>query len=299
MPAFSAQTIAAITEAVTGGSGSGYFAASAATAGPVGLYRTGTQLVEFFRHLGLDLEVGSRVPSVRQLLDEVNGRADARRVLTGVIEQVADPREYLDAPEKLAAVVDYLNARLALDGFELRRRGPRHRLVRTAVEATAASLLRERIEAFDLDSVQRDFDRALAEGDPEDAITAACSMVESVCKCLLDLMGKERPAKQDIQGLTREVGRHLGVSPDRPDIAPDIRQILGGLTSVFVGIGALRTHGGDAHGRGKGVGRVDARIARLAVHAASTFSLFLVETWQRASAGADAGRVAGVPPESA
>ena len=47
------------------------------------------------------------------------------------------------------------------------------------------------------------------------------------------------------------------------------------------GIGALRTHGGDAHGRERGHRRIDPRIARLAIHAASTVALFLIETWER------------------
>jgi hypothetical protein len=276
---FSVQTITALAEVVTGGSGSTWPAPA-----PIGVYRTGPQLVQFFGALGFQLEVSSRVPSVRHLLNEVNGRSDGQQVLTQVIEQIADPHEYLAEPEKLTAVVDYLNQRLVLDGFELRRVRQRHRLVRTATEATAASALRGKIEALDLDSVQRDFDRALAEGDPEDAITSACSTVESVCKCLLDLLGKPHPAKQDIQGLVREVSKHLNLSPDRTDVGPDIKQILGGLASVTGGIGALRTHAGDAHGRGKGTAQVDARIARLAVHAACTISLFFIETWQRMSA---------------
>ncbi|MFZ2980673.1 MAG: abortive infection family protein [Sphingobium sp.] len=44
------------------------------------------------------------------------------------------------------------------------------------------------------------------------------------------------------------------------------------------GIGALRTHGGDAHGREKGARRIDARIAHLALNAASSLALFLIET---------------------
>jgi len=43
----------------------------------------------------------------------------------------------------------------------------------------------------------------------------------------------------------------------------------------------LRTHAGDAHGKGKNAVSADARIARLAIHAASTVSLFYIETWQR------------------
>ena len=83
----------------------------------------------------------------------------------------------------------------------------------------------------------------------------------------------------------RAVQEPLGLKPSRSDlpaeIANDIRQILGGLTSTVLGIGALRTHGGDAHGRERGAVRIDARIARLALHSASTAALFLIETWER------------------
>jgi hypothetical protein len=154
--------------------------------------------------------------------------------------------------------------------------------VAIATDAQAASALREKAATLNLDSVRRDFDRALEQidQDPEDAITAACSTVESVCKCLLDEMGQPYPPKKDISGLVKEVQKHLSLSPDRPELTPDIRQILGGLSAVTGGIGALRTHAGDAHGRGKDVAGVESRIARLAVHAAGSLALFLIETWQ-------------------
>jgi hypothetical protein len=75
------------------------------------------------------------------------------------------------------------------------------------------------------------------------------------------------------------------LNPDRtdldPQIAADVRTTLGGLATVIQGVGSLRTHAGDAHGRERGYARVDARIARLSIHAASTVALFLIETWQR------------------
>lgn len=55
--------------------------------------------------------------------------------------------------------------------------------------------------------------------------------------------------------------------------------ILGGLGAVVDGIGALRTHAGSAHGRGRRAYRVEARHARLAVHAAHTLVVFGIETW--------------------
>jgi hypothetical protein len=123
------------------------------------------------------------------------------------------------------------------------------------------------------------------DNDPEDAVTAACSLIEAVCRSILIELALPLPPKKDIDGLIRAVQEPLGLSPGRSDIPSeiqsDIRQTLSGLTSVAKGIGALRTHGGDAHGREKGFRGIDARIARLALNAASTLALFLIETWER------------------
>jgi hypothetical protein len=77
----------------------------------------------------------------------------------------------------------------------------------------------------------------------------------------------------------------LGLSPGREDlpseVADDVRQVLSGLHTAIQGIGALRTHAGDAHGRERGFRRIDARIARLAIHSASAVALFIIETWQQ------------------
>ncbi|TIL42798.1 MAG: abortive phage resistance protein, partial [Mesorhizobium sp.] len=112
----------------------------------------------------------------------------------------------------------------------------------------------------------------------------ACSVVESVCRSILIESNLDLPAKQDISGLYRAVREPLGVSPTKeglPDaIAEDVRNTLSGLITAVQSIGALRTHGGDAHGRERGFKRVDARIARLAIHSASAVSLFLIETWK-------------------
>tara|TARA_R110001583_G_scaffold74100_7_gene205495 strand:- start:1142 stop:1477 length:336 start_codon:yes stop_codon:yes gene_type:complete len=67
---------------------------------------------------------------------------------------------------------------------------------------------------------------------------------------------------------------------DGRKMADDVRKVLSGLATVVEGIGALRTHGGDAHGRERGYTRLDTRIASLAIHSASTAALFLIETWQ-------------------
>lgn len=152
--------------------------------------------------------------------------------------------------------------------------------------AVAAPALQQMAQILNFDTVKRDLDRALAsvESDPEQALTSACSVTESVCRSILIELGEDLPAKKDIKSLFNAVKKPLRLNPDRTDIdaaiAKDVQMVLSGLASVVNGVGALRTHGGDAHGRERGFKRIDSRIANLAVHSASTISFFLIETWQ-------------------
>ncbi len=254
----------------------------------IGIYRSTAKLEKFMRGCTVDFRVsGSRVPSLTDCLFELNNGFEAEKVLPRIIEAAANPRDFIHEPERHVAVLDHLNRALRFDGFEVQQQGGRMRLVEAGKGVPVLAELAGLSEVIDFDTVSRDVDRALehSQTDPEDAITAACSTVESVCRSILIELGQPLPTKKDVQGLYNAVKQPLGLSPDRSDIdlliAGDVRQILSGLTTVIGGVGALRTHGGDAHGREKGFARVDARIARLSIHAASTAALFLIETWQR------------------
>jgi hypothetical protein len=220
-------------------------------------------------------------------LIDINSGDKPEKVLPRIIEAAADPRDFSNDPPRHAAVLDHLNRVLRYDGFELQQQGLRVRLVVAGHTTPVVEQLSGMVETISFDTVQRDLDRALAsiEADPEDAITAACSTIESVCRSVLIELGEPLPAKKDVQGLFNAVKGPLGLSPDRSDLDPliagDVRTTLGGLATVIQGVGALRTHAGDAHGRERGYARVDARIGRLSIHAASTVALFLIETWQR------------------
>ncbi|UYQ73464.1 abortive infection family protein [Pelagibacterium flavum] len=275
----SGHTIEALAQVISGGpSGFGE---------PIGIYRTAYELKSWFAAFGLDLDEGpSRVSSVRSTLSRVFLSHWDDELSQRIIERAADPRDFLGDPVRQRAVVDHLNERLEFDGLKLEFDGKRVRLVELEQHSGAVVALTEKVEAIGFDTVKRDVDRALAAAtsDPEDAVTAACSIVESVCRSILvDLQGG-LPAKRDLSGLYRAVQEPLGLSPTKdgiPDeIAEDVRNALSGLVTAVRSIGALRTHGGDAHGREKGFRRVDTRIARLAVYSASAIALFLIETWE-------------------
>lgn len=255
----------AVLGIITGGPGGGK------TPTPFETYRSGTELESFFRKCGVDFylkPMTSRVPQARQGLAVVNEDQDAFETLREIVETLVQEYAKDGDPDEMA---DYLNERLVLDGLHLVEQNDVFRLVHVGEDAGLLESVEEAIDWLNLDSVRAEIERARsqAESDPEDAVTAACSAVESVCKCLLDEMGEPYPKRQDISGLVKELSKHLNLSPGKY-VANDINQILSGLISVTSGIGALRTHGGDAHGRGRKKAPVDARIARLAIHAAST-----------------------------
>lgn len=277
----SPQSIDAVADIISGGGGND-------TTPPIGIYRSGPKLEKFMRSCNVAFKVdGSRVPSLVTCLNNINNGFEAVGLLSRVIEAAADPRDFVQEPERHNAVLDHLNRALRFDGFELQQQGGRVRLVEAGKGVPVLAELAGLSEVIDFDTVSRDLERALAssQADPEDAVTAACSTVESVCRSILIELDQPLPAKKDVQGLYNAVKQPLGLSPDRSDIDPlianDVRQILSGLATVIAGVGSLRTHGGDAHGREKGYARIDARIARLSIHAASTAALFLLETWQR------------------
>jgi hypothetical protein len=145
---------------------------------------------------------------------------------------------------------------------------------------TPAHGLQEFIRERDFGAIAQEFDRAAqsVESEPREALSAASNILESVCKAYIEDEKLEMPAKQDLQSVWNVVRKELGFDPSRVE-DQDLREILSGLISVVHGIGALRTHASSAHGAGRKVYRLEGRHARLAVHAAHTLSLFILESW--------------------
>lgn len=281
---FSSFVIKALVDAITGGAGQGPDMEV-----PIGIYRSGPKLVQFFLDCGLNLEIGpvSRVPATTDLLRAAASRPDGEEVIKRVMLKVCDPREYLREPDKAAAVREHINRALEPEGLALVLVGGRVHLTERTASGTIVEPFASKVAILNFDTVQVEIARALLNltDDPEDAVTAACSLIEAVCRSILIEMNLPLPPRKDIEGVLRAVQQPLGLAPGRSDLEPeveqDVRQILSGLTSVAKGVGALRTHGGDAHGREKGFRRIDPRVAQLAVNAASTIALFLIETWEK------------------
>jgi len=137
----------------------------------------------------------------------------------------------------------------------------------------------ELLAAFDPDDVHRVWSKALdrRQSDPEGAITAARTLLETVCKHVLDSLGERYDEGWDLPKLYKAVRDSLRLSPEAYN-EKVFRQILGGCTSVVEGLGALRNDLSDAHGKGRGAPRPAPRHAELAVNLAGTMATFLAET---------------------
>ncbi|MDY7001462.1 MAG: abortive infection family protein, partial [Thermodesulfobacteriota bacterium] len=129
--------------------------------------------------------------------------------------------------------------------------------------------LKQILRDKDLAAVDKEFERAMEtiESDPPASLTAACAIIESLCKIYIEDRGLDLPKEQSIKPLWNIVKKDLGFDPSRIE-DQDLLKILTGLNSIVDGLGALRTHAGSAHGRGKKIYKVQPRHARLAVHTA-------------------------------
>lgn len=140
--------------------------------------------------------------------------------------------------------------------------------------------LEGKIRAKDIGSVEQEYIRAMDSlaKDPPASLTAACAIIESICRHYIEEHGLQQPKETSIKPLWSVVSKHLNLDPGRIE-DEDLKRILSGMFSIIDGIGALRTHAGSAHGRGKFRYNIQPRHARLAVHASHTLAVYLFEGW--------------------
>lgn len=153
-----------------------------------------------------------------------------------------------------------------------------------AKASPAVDLISGRLASYDAGGVHAVWDKALkrVQGDPDGAVTAARTLLEEVCKHLLDEgvePGTAYGPNDDLPKLYALASKKLNLAPSQHS-EEAFRRILGGCSSVVEGLGSLRNKVGDAHARGKRPVRVLPRHALLAVNLAGAMAVYLIDTWQ-------------------
>jgi hypothetical protein len=135
------------------------------------------------------------------------------------------------------------------------------------------------LNQFDAEGVHYAWTKALERkvNDPDGAITIARTIIETVCKNILDKMDVDyNPNNIDLSELYKLVAKELNLTTDQ-HTEKIFKQILGGCSAIVNG---LRNKLGDAHGQGMKKTKPGTRHAELAVNLSGTMSLFLIDTYK-------------------
>jgi hypothetical protein len=160
--------------------------------------------------------------------------------------------------------------------------GQRGKLLRALAGADGMSPLGVELSALSLDGVRKQWFVAASRlgGSPSSAITAARALVETTCKTIVTERGETPNSSGDLGRLFRQTRQVLQIDASS-GMSQGVHQMANGLSQVIDGLAGLSNRGGDRHGLPGGLRITDRSIAALAIHAAGTVSLFLVQTHRR------------------
>jgi len=139
---------------------------------------------------------------------------------------------------------------------------------------------------------------ASIDGDPALAIGTSKELVETTCKTILANLGEEA-GSLDLGDLVKAASKQLKLLPDDvPNAAKGadaIKKTLRSLAATVSGLGEMRNYYGSGHGQDGRARGLTPRHARLAVGAASTLAMFLIETYEARGGTASKSRGASRP----
>jgi hypothetical protein len=240
--------------------------------------------------------------SQRDVLETLGLLTCSRAQLFKFLAAVTAPDAFSGAEQiQLAEKIDGL---LRHDGYTLalagRISGSPFYAVRPAPTGSPADeSISAALAAFDPTQVHARWTMAMERraSEPAGAITLARTLLEDVCKWILDQAGETWQEADDLPALYRKLAKVLKLAPD--DHTEQVfKQILGSCQSVVESLGALRNKLSDAHSPGPKRARPQARHAELAVNLAGAMATFLVATWEARRTEASARSAPPVPPGS-
>jgi hypothetical protein len=200
------------------------------------------------------------------------------------LEEVTAP--VVQTLEAQASLVSDLNGHLQHDGFRLAMVGklagsPIYKIQKATLGSPADQGISAALRAFDPDDVHARWIAAVERrvDDPRGAITLARTLLEDVCKLILDEAKADYPDNADLPVLYRKLAKVLRLAPDE-HTEQTFKQLLGSCQQIVELLGSLRSKLGDAHSAGPKKAKPHPRHAELAVNLSGTMATFLVETWR-------------------
>ena len=270
----SAKTIERLTEIITGNSAKSP-------------YRSGPQLIEFFRDFGERDLYGQGFPArasyVQEKLRKFNGTETLGQIVATAFdffdEQVFNPEEQAEAFNRLLARDGY---RLVIEYRVGWMQGDRHVEADPYFEiqpVSPAAIMPESLAATSHNAVNEQISKAnrrIATGDFAGAITSSYTLTEHLLKLMLQEARVEyRENEGDIRALYKLVREPLKLNPAGEGIAAPLKAILDGFQKLLSGLYEISNKASDRHAQRYNPA---AHHAKLAVNAAFALCEFLVES---------------------
>lgn len=240
--------------------------------------------------------------SNREVLEALGVLMCSRAQLFKLLAAVTAP-ETRSEPEQIE-LAEKIDALLRHDGYTLALAGrisgsPFYAVRQAPAGSPADESISATLAAFDPTQVHARWTTAMERraSEPAGAITLARTLLEDVCKWILDQAGETWQEADDLPGLYRKLAKVLKLAPD--DHTEQVfKQILGSCQSVVESLGALRNKLSDAHSPGPKRARPQARHAELAVNLAGAMATFLVATWEARQTEAGGRSISPASPAS-
>ena len=213
-------------------------------------------------------------PEYKRLRRELMERADIRDKIPNFVQRYRDLDQFWQFIKNEHGT--YKERRVFLwDSFN-----PVLEYLETLDRTPGTRVIDETLQVFNADSVHTAWQKALDRQatDPEGAITASRTLLESVCKHILDDSGIDYPENADLPKLWRLSAETVNLAPSQHQ-ETIFKSILGNCQSIVNLLGTLRNKIGDAHGTGRRPVRPKPRHAELSVNLAGTMASFLISTW--------------------
>jgi hypothetical protein len=224
------------------------------------------------------------------ILERVGFLTCSQARLFHFLEDVLHPvRRDEGEQENLTAI---LNPILRRDGYCLVAAGkisgyPFYRVQTAAATGVqpADELISKTLSSFDESGVHASWQKALERrtADPEGAITAAKTLLDSVCKHIIEESGASYGENDDLPKLYAIAADCLRLAPSQ-HTETVFKAILGNCQAVVGQLAAIRNKLGDSHGQGKRQVKPLPRHAELAVNLAGSAAMFLVATFNARAA---------------
>ena len=250
-------------------------------------YRSGPQLIEFFRDFGERDLYGQGFPArgayVREKLTKFNGTETMKQIIAEAfdffVEDGFNPEEQAEAFNRLLVRDGY---RLVLEYRVGWMEGDRHVEADPYFEVQSvlpAVIVPEGLVTIGHNAVNEQISKAnrrIAVGDFAGAIASSYTLIEHLLKLILREAGAAfNDNEGDIRALYKLVRDPLNLNPADEGIAAPLKPILDGFQKLVSGLYEMSNKASDRHARRYNPA---AHHAKLAVNAAFALCEFLVES---------------------